>query len=230
MPEKPSTTTTANPFAKLRRQRPVRDARQSGLVMVEEAFSASKEARNDVLAEAYRLRLNPQAFSRWLRRQVGPWYSECDHAISEAAKQWDSGRQKPLPGEWKGWAQDVVSAVERLTRNLEALKIPPSLRGRTRGRSQDSQSLLKQYEKLVTKSKTFLREDRKIGPDLQIKLWGEFPEANLEDLELLEQRKPAAFVKAVLARQTGLSTQTIHKRLIEARKRAGTSRPKSRLA
>jgi hypothetical protein len=188
--------------------------------------------RRELSDEAVQRGLNPLAFRKWLDRQAAPFYEDFRKTVEEA--------NQHLPEEVTiDRAEEVVACIDayaaailRLSDRLKSLRFPKSFQGRWH-RNQatvDTQALLRRYDQLCEKARTFLRAHRKIGLDTFQEMLLEFIEADHDEICLLEARNWGVFAEAVVAREFGLNRWKVHKLLPPARRAAGHSRVKSRLA
>ncbi len=213
---------------------------------VRRAWATLREAQKDLFLEAARQGKDYFRFAKWLEKQIRDELEKLENLVTNARLHVEGDEAEFYGGETDeilvnepeqavvaGWAKPIVTALERLTQQYQSLQIPATLRGRTRGKRLDGASLLKGYGGLYRRAREFLRKHRypvgAPGPEQTFALLGGFPDAEPEDLVLIEQRKPGQFARAVLARWERASTHTIRKYLIEARKTAGRARPKSRI-
>lgn len=213
---------------------------------VRRAWSALRDAQKDLFLDVARRGKDHYMFARWLEKQFRPLHEEMEDLVAAARLHVEGpgaaiyGGGVPDVAEIDidrrviaGWRNPLVNALKRLTEKYRNLRIPATLRGRTRSTGLDGARLLRSYNHLYRRAHSFLRQHPFpvgcIGPNQFWLLAREFPDVDGDDLNLIEQRKPGQFAEAVLARWEGRSPHTIHRTLIAARKTAGRVRPRSRI-
>jgi hypothetical protein len=187
--------------------------------------------------EAVQRGLNPQSFQRWLERKREPFYQALRKSVREARQQRPELSDKMTIEQAQGAVtclEACTVAINRLARQLQSLKLPADFRGLMRVKTVDPQTLLCEYEKVLRKAQNFLREHDhfkagELGRDNFFEMLDAFAEEDPRDRDLLENRRPAVFAEAVVARRYGIEPNTVHKRLIVARRAAGRPRLKSQL-
>jgi len=211
---------------------------------VKRAWRALREAQRDLFLEASRRGKDYYTFGKWLQKEFRPLAEGMERLVTVARLHCEGAGVygEGIPDEVEieiddrviaGWRKPVVEALEGLTDKYRTLMIPNTLRGRTRGRRVEGESLLRSYEALYGRARVFLRKHPypvgRPGRVQSMMLLDAFLDVRVDDLPLMEQRKPGQFALAVLARWESLSPHTVRKHVIAARKIAGRARPKSRI-
>lgn len=190
-------------------------------------------AKRDLSHEAVQRGLNPETFAKWVAREAAPFYEAFRRARSGA----DQLPEVITPDQVKAvtaWCDALATDILRLTNQLGSLKLPASFQGRMREGRVDPQAVLSEYETMFQHAAAFKKTHRfkvgHAGRDQHSQMLADFIEADIRDLPLLENRNAGEFAEAVVARRLGISTSTVHKKLTEARRAAGRSRVKRRVA